>query len=47
MNFMKGLMIGSIITAGIMMMYADGVDENRKKVMKMGKQFVKKMKSAM
>ena len=44
MSFIKGVMIGSIITAGTMMIYSDGIDENKKKMLKKGKQFVKKMK---
>lgn len=47
MNFMKGLMIGSIITAGTMMMYSEGVDNSKKMIMKKGKQFAKKMKTSM
>ena len=43
MNFVKGVMVGSIITAGTMLMYSEGLDENKKKVMKKGKQFMKKM----
>ncbi len=47
MSFMKGVMIGSLITAGTMMMYSEGIDENKKKMLKKGKQIVKKMKMAM
>lgn len=43
MNFVKGVMVGSIITAGTMLMYSEGLDENKKKVMKKGKQFMKKI----
>ena len=43
MNFVKGIMVGSIITAGTMLMYSEGLDENKKKVMKKGKQFMKKI----
>lgn len=41
MKFTKGIIIGSMVTAGIMMMYAD--DMNTKKMMKKGKQFMRKM----
>lgn len=41
MKFTKGIIIGSMITAGIMMMYADNVDT--KKIMKKGKQMMRKM----
>lgn len=42
MKFTKGLIVGSMLTAGIMMMYADG-NMNTKKWMKKGKQMAKKM----
>jgi len=41
MKFTKGVIIGSMITAGIMMMYADNLDT--KKMMKKGKQMIRKM----
>ena len=41
MKFTKGIIVGSVITAGIIMMYADNMDT--KKMMKRGKQLVKKM----
>ena len=41
MKFTKGIIIGSMITAGIMMMCADNMDT--KKMMKKGKQFMRKM----
>ena len=41
MKFTKGIILGSVITAGIIMMYADNMDT--KKMMKRGKQLVKKM----
>lgn len=41
MKFTKGIIVGSVITAGILMMYADNMDT--KKMMKRGKQLVKKM----
>lgn len=47
MNFMKGVMIGSIITAGTMMMYSENLDMNKKKMMKKGKQMAKKLKMSM
>lgn len=43
MKFFKGVMIGSMITASAMMMYSDGVNNNKKKFMKKGKQLVKRM----
>ncbi len=47
MSFMKGVMIGSLITAGTMMMYSEGLDESKKKMMKKGKQIARKMKMSM
>ncbi len=47
MSFVKGIMIGSLITAGTMMMYSEGLDENKKKMMKKGKQIAKRIKMAM
>ena len=47
MSFAKGVMIGTLITAGTLMMYSEGLDQNKKKVMKKGKQLVKRMKNVM
>jgi len=41
MKFTKGIIIGSMITAGIIMMYTDNMDT--KKMMKKGKQLMRKM----
>lgn len=43
MKFVKGIMIGGLITTGLMMMYAENDGMNKKKLMKKGKQFAKKM----
>lgn len=44
MKFAKGLLIGGLITTGIIMMYQDtNMNLNKRKMMKKGKQFVKKM----
>ena len=42
MKFTKGIIIGSMITAGIMMMCADD-NMNTKKMTKKGRQFARKM----
>lgn len=42
MKFTKGMILGGMITAGIMMMYTDN-NMNTKKIMKKGKQLAKKM----
>ena len=43
MKFIKGIMIGGLITTGIMMMYADTDKMNKKSLMKKGKKFARKM----
>ena len=43
MKFMKGMLIGGIVTAGIAMMYAETMDKNKRRMMKKGKQFAKRM----
>lgn len=43
MKFVKGVMIGGLITTGLVMMYAENDVMNKKKLMKKGKQFAKKM----
>ena len=35
MKFMKGILIGGIVTAGIAMIYAETMDQNKKKMMKL------------
>lgn len=45
MKFTKGLLIGGLVTTGLLMMYveSDKMNFNGKKMMKKGKQFAKKM----
>lgn len=43
MKFVKGIMIGGLITTGIIMMYSESDMLNKKKIMKKGKQYAKKM----
>lgn len=43
MKFTKGLLIGGLITTGIIMMYNDKNIMNKNKMLKKGKQFAKKM----
>ena len=43
MNFIKGMVMGSLISASAMWMYGEKVGMNNKKLMKKGKQFAKKM----
>ena len=43
MKFMKGIVVGTLITAGVAMLYTDGMNINKKKIMKKGKQMARKM----
>jgi hypothetical protein len=43
MKFVKGVMIGSLLSAGMIMVYAESMGMNKKKIMKKGKQMAKKM----
>lgn len=43
MKFVKGVMIGGLITTGLVMMYAETGKMNRRTMMKKGKQIAKKM----
>lgn len=43
MKFAKGIILGSIVTAGLTMMYKDGMSMNKKKMVRQGKKFIKKM----
>ena len=43
MKIVKGLVIGGLITTGVMMMWSDNNNINTKKITKKGKQFAKKM----
>ena len=43
MKFTKGLVLGTLITAGTMMMYSESVDSGKKKIVKKGKHLMKKM----
>lgn len=43
MKFVKGMLIGTLVSAGIVMMYNDNVNTGKKKLMKKGKKLAKKM----
>lgn len=43
MKFVKGMILGGLITTGAMMIYNNGDMLNKKKMMKKGKQLVKKI----
>lgn len=43
MKFVKGIILGGLITTGLMMMYNESEMMNKKKMIKKGRQFVKKL----
>lgn len=43
MKFTKGLLVGGLITTGILLMYNDNNMMSKNKMIKKGKQFAKKM----
>ena len=43
MKFVKGIMLGTLISAGMMMMYTENSNMNKKKILKKGRQVAKKM----
>lgn len=43
MKFVKGMVIGGLISAGVAMMCSETMQLSRKKMVKMGRQFARKM----
>lgn len=43
MNFIKGVILGTVISAGAWMLYKETNKNSRSKVMKQGKKFMKNM----
>lgn len=43
MKFVKGMVIGGFISAGVAMMCSETMGQSRKKMVKMGRQFARKM----
>ena len=43
MNFVKGVILGGVVATGISMACADGMCANKKRMVRMGKQFVRKI----
>ncbi len=43
MKFVKGMLIGTMVSAGIAMMYMESTNRTKKTIMKKGKQVAKKM----
>ena len=43
MKFVKGMMLGTLFSAGIVWMYSETSGKDKKKLMKKGKRFLKEM----
>ena len=43
MRFLKGVMVGSLVTAGALILYSENFDSEKKKMVKKGKQFARKI----
>lgn len=43
MKFVKGMLIGGLISAGVAMMCSETMQPKKRKMVKMGKQFARKM----
>ena len=43
MKFVKGMFIGGLVTTGIMMMYLENENKAKRKMIKKGKRFAKKL----
>lgn len=42
-KFVRGMVVGGLISAGVALMCTEKMQPNRKKMVKMGKQFARKM----
>lgn len=43
MKFVKGIIVGTLISAGVVMAYTDTMNGTKRKMIKKGKQFAKKL----
>lgn len=43
MKFIKGMIIGSVVSASLVMAYSETMGKDKKKLMKKGKQMIKKI----
>lgn len=43
MKFVKGMVMGTLLSAGVVMLYNEKSNMKKNKMMKKGKQFIKKM----
>lgn len=44
MKFIRGIMLGTLLTAGTMMICSEDIDTNKKKMMRRGKQFIRRVR---
>lgn len=43
MKFIKGMLIGTIVSTGLVIAFSETMGQDKKKIMKKGKQMIKKM----
>ena len=43
MKFVKGMLIGGLVTAGVAMMYSEAMGDNKRKMIRRGKKLARKM----
>lgn len=43
MKLVKGMIIGGMVSAGLVMIYGESIGFNKKKMMKQGKKLIRKM----
>lgn len=43
MKFAKGVMVGTLVSAGIIWMYSETMGKDSKKIVKKGKKFIRQM----
>lgn len=43
MKFVKGMLVGTIVSAGLVIAYTETMGQDKKRIMKKGKQMIKKM----
>lgn len=43
MKFIKGMLVGTLISAGVAMAFTDNMNGTKKKMIKKGRQFARKM----
>ena len=43
MKFVKGMLVGGIVTAGVAMMYSEAMGDNKRKMIRKGKKLARKM----